>query len=481
MKRLYLLSAVAVTLVSACSDTPSEPALRNRQFSQVVSTPQHIIEFTGANAPRNFAETVAKLGGVVESVHPAGLAVVSGLVSSSAAALANTTGIKTVLEDVEVSVAPASVASELLAPELLTDAGLQGQANPAASILFSWQWNMRQIGADKAWAAGKLGSSSVSVAILDTGLDYGNRDLAGLVDLARSKSFVQMDTDTLKFYFGPSWHPVTDLQGHGTNVAAQISSIGFALAGVTSRTTLIGVKVMNQNGSGNLSNILNGLLYAVDVDADVVNMSIGVPGGIPKTAAGRFVAIVNRAFTYAHRMGTLVVVAAGNEAANLDHDGNSFAAYCAAPNVMCVSATGPTGFTGNAQTGPRIDPDAPAVFTNFGRSAIDVAAPGGNVGGFVWSFCARHAVHPFAVSATNKGPRFPCTGGGTLLGGAGTSQAAPHVAGLAALLIAERAELKSSPAATKDAIISTSDDLGVLGTDPFYGKGRINVARALGL
>jgi subtilisin family serine protease len=479
MKRLYLLS-LAAALVSACADTPSEPALLSRQFNQVVAPTKHIIEFNGS-APRNFAETVAKLGGTVEMVHQAGIAVVADLTAANADALARATGIRTVVGDVEVSVTPARIAAEEIAPELLADAAVQSQANPAASILFSWQWNLRQIGAPIAWAANKLGSAAVSVAILDTGLDYSNRDLAGLVDLARSKSFVPMDTDTLRRYFGASWHPVTDLQGHGTNVASQVSSVGFATAGVTSKTTLIGVKVMNQNGSGNLSDILNGLLHAVDVDADVVNMSLGVAGGIAKAGNGQFVSIVNRVFNYAHRNGTLVVVAAGNEADDLDHDGNSFAVYCSAPHVICVSATGPTGFTGNAQTGPRIEPDAPAVFTNFGRSAIDVAAPGGNVGGFIWSFCARHAVFPFAVSATNKGPRFPCTGGGTLLGGAGTSQAAPHVAGLAALLIAERSELKNNPSATKDAIVNSSDDLGQLGTDPFYGKGRINVAKALGL
>jgi subtilisin family serine protease len=480
MKRLYLFSAVAVTLVSACADTPSEPALLNRQFNQVIETSRHIVEFNG-NAPRDFAERVAKLGGIVESVHPAGIAVVSGLIPSNATALASASGIKTVMADVQVSVAPARIMAGQIAPELLTGATVQSQMNPAASILFSWQWNMRQIGADKAWAAGKLGSSNVAVAILDTGIDYGNLDLAGLVDLNRSKSFVPMDTDTLRHYFGASWHPTTDLQGHGTNVAAQVSSKGFAFAGVTSRTTLIAVKVMDQNGSGDLSSILNGLLHAVDVDADVVNMSIGVPGGIPKAGLGSFVSLVNRIFTYAHRNGTLVVVAAGNEADDLDHDGNAFAAYCAAPNVICVSATGPTSFTGDVFVGPWVQPDAPAVFTNFGRSSIDVAAPGGNTGGAVWSFCARHAVHPFAVSATNKGPRFPCTSGGSALGGAGTSQAAPHVAGLAALLIADRPALKGNPSAIKDAIVISSDDLGAAGTDPFYGKGRINVARALGL
>jgi hypothetical protein len=481
MKRLYLFSAVAVTLVSACADTPSEPALLNRQFNQVIETPRHIVQFNGT-APRDFAERVAKLGGVVESVHPAGIAVVSGLIPSNAAALGSAQGVKLIMEDMKVSVAPMQVAAADLA-SLTAGATPNSQTNPAGGIVYgwNWQWNMKQIGADKAWAAGKLGSSSVAVAILDTGIDYGALDLAGLVDLARSRSFVPADTDTLKAIFGAGWHPVADLQGHGTNVAAQVSSTAFATAGVTSKTTLIGVKVLDQNGSGNLSDILNGVLYAADVNADVINMSLGVRGGISKAQRGQLVAAINGVFNYAPRQGSVVVVAAGNDAIDLDHDGNSFAAYCAAPNVICVSATGPTGFTGDAYAGPRVAPDAPAVFTNYGRSSIDVAAPGGNVGGFVWSLCARHAIYPFYQNAKNPGPRTPCMSGGSLIGMAGTSQAAPHVAGLAALLIAERSELKNNPSAIKDAIVASSDDLGTSGTDPFYGKGRINVARALGL
>ena len=480
MKRLYLLSAVAV-LSASCADTVSEPTLMKRQLSQIETPTRYIVEFTGTNAPKGFAEKVAALGGAIESSHPVGLGVISGVSADAAAELKTFQGVKTVVSDLEVMVAPVATASDELEVDLLaaTDAVPNSQANPTTAVRYTFQWNMKQIGADKAWAAGKLGSSSISVAILDTGLDYGNRDLMTLVDLTRSKSYVQMDTDTLVRYFGPSWHPVTDLQGHGTNVAAQVSSIAFATAGITSKTTLIGVKVLNQNGSGNLSNIINGLLYAADVDADVINMSLGVRGGVSKIANGDYVSIVNKAFNYAHRKGSLVVVAAGNDAIDLDHNGNLFAAYCNAPNVICVAATGPTGYTGNAQTGPRTEPDAPAVFTNFGRSAIDLAAPGGNTGGFVWSFCARHAIYPFYQNAENKGPRFPCTGGGSLIGMAGTSQAAPHVAGLAALLMADMG--RNIPSTIKDALLNSADDLGAEGTDPFYGKGRINVARALGL
>jgi lantibiotic leader peptide-processing serine protease len=476
MKRSYL-SFVALTLVlSACADDPIQPTARfTPKFSQVVADSRYLVDFNG-QTPKGFAQTVEQLGGTVVMTHASGVGIVSGLTAEAAASLGATQGIGAVIEDVEVQVAPYAVAQDAAALDV-SEVIAESQANPATALRYSFQWNLRAIGANLAWAAGKRGDPSVTVAILDTGLDYGNRDLAGLVDLARSISFVPADTDTLRRIFGTSWHPVTDLNGHGTNVAAQVSSMAFATAGVTSRTTLIGVKVLGQKGGGSLSGILQGLVHAVDADADVVNMSLGVKNGSSKIADGRYVSIVNKIFSYAHRKGTVVVVSAGNDAADMDHDGNTFRSYCDAPNVICVAATGPTGFTGDPYTGPRVDTDAPAVYTNFGRSGITVAAPGGNTGGYVWSFCARHALYPFG--AAPAGPRLPCTGGGSLIGMAGTSQAAPHVAGLAALLVVEHG--KNNPGAIKDVLLNTSDDLGAAGTDPYYGKGRINVKRALGL
>ncbi len=107
-----------------------------------------------------------------------------------------------------------------------------------------------------------------------------------------------------------------------------------------------------------------------------------------KPDKGRYVGFINSIFNYANSMGVTVVVSAGNEAIDLDHDGNHYKTYCSAPNVICVSATGPTS-ADDFYYGPWYEIDAPASYTNYGRSAINVAAPGGNDGGFVWAGCSQ--------------------------------------------------------------------------------------------
>jgi lantibiotic leader peptide-processing serine protease len=348
---------------------------------------------------------------------------------------------------------------------------------------------MRDIRADVAWAAGKLGSADVKVAILDTGIGYDMPDLTGLVDVASSTSFVPSDNALRATYF-PTRQVYSDFNGHGTNVATQVSSKAIALAGVSSRTTLMAVKVLGRTGSGSLGGVLNGILWAADHGADVANMSLGVAGGVSKTAFGAYVSLVNRTFDYAKQKGMLMVVSAGNDALDLDHNGNIFAAYCDAPHVICVSSTGPALAS---QIGTSAV-DAPSYYTNFGRSGIAVAAPGGNadaahgfttsawpwavdIASWVWSYCPRERI----ASLTNAGVPVltACSAGNRLSGFIGTSQASPHVAGLAALLVAEMGH--NHPSAIKAAIQNSADDLGQPGTDPFYGRGRINVAKALGL
>src|SRR5207253_10334965 len=180
------------------------------------------------------------------------------------------------------------------------------------------------------------------------------------------------------------------------------------------------------------SSILNGVIYAADGGADVVNMSLG--GAFTKAGDGRLVGLLNKVFNYARSKGVTVVVSAGNSAADLDHDGNTYWTFCNTPSVICVAATGPTS-DANAtspnpnlvRNGPWTNIDAPAYYTNFGRSVINVAAPGGNSSFgpplaapagrdvFVWAACCQTSL----IVGCFSSPFF-------ILGAQGTSMAAPQ-------------------------------------------------------
>jgi len=419
---------------------------------------QYIVLFRHRAVPGDFSAQVQALGGSVTAVWPkVGIAAVRGLDATGARRLGTSGAIEAVEDDAMLTLEEVSGRVEAIA-----GGAVASPDNPAGAVGFPRQWNMRLIQADLAWAAGKLGDPGVMLAILDTGIDYLYPDLAGRVDLARSVSFIASD-DALVATMFPGRHPVTDLHWHGTHVAATAVSNALILAGVTSKTTLIGVKVCNQNGSCPTSSVLGGILYAADAGADVANLSLG--GAFSKRIkqnAG-FVSVINRVLNYAQQQGMLVVVAAGNAAIDMDHNGPLFHTYCDGPGVVCVSAVGP--IAGAGTNGPWTDPDAFAGYSNYGRSAISVAAPGGNLGGPVWSGCSTSSL------------QIPiCQLGIFVLASNGTSMASPHVAGIAALL----ARRYDNPSLLRAKIQQTADDILQRGTDPFSGKGRVNAAWAAG-
>ncbi|HEU0076049.1 MAG TPA: S8 family serine peptidase, partial [Longimicrobiaceae bacterium] len=269
---LALLLATASGL-AACSDTSTDAITAPAAGAPVLSvgeseTGEYLVRLKGSAA--GFQASVEALGGAVSFIHEgAGFAVVSGLSADGATQLAGASAVAEVRPDAIVTL---SRPQQAVIEEM--EAGIASQANPATAIRYSWQWNMRAIGANQAWAAGKLGSPDVTVAILDTGIDYTSLDANGMVDLARSTSFIASDNAIRAAHF-PGRHVVDDFNGHGTNVASQVATNGTAHAGVTSRTRLMGVKVLGANGSGPISAILQGVLWAADRDADVINMSLG--------------------------------------------------------------------------------------------------------------------------------------------------------------------------------------------------------------
>lgn len=481
-----VLALTAIAALGACADQTVPLAPHPRPSLAVASArgtgASRMVVFGGTGVPASFAAKVAALGGSLDATYDAvGVAVVSGISDENVSALARVKGVQSVSDAATFTLDEKLSTANTEAVATALDAHADSPTAPATAFFFPRQWSYRAISAPAAWAAGDLGSPSVHVAILDTGIDYTYIDLQGLVDLAHSASFVPTDAPLVDAFF-PGRNHVTDLDGHGTHVASTVSSHALAVAGVTARTTLMAVKVLGATGSGSYTGVFQGIMYATDNGADVINMSLG--SNFLKHDNPGAVSAFNRALNYAHSHGVTVVVAAGNDAIDLDHDGNLYAAMCDDPKVICVAATGPTSSTTvNGPFFPSLD--APATYGNFGRSAVNVAAPGGNIAPdgstavFVWQACSTTwLVYDETTDTFSKSVCAADLAHVYTLGAIGTSMAAPHVSGLAALLVERYGR---NPGQIRAAIQQSADDLGQSGTDPFYGKGRINVARAMGV
>src|SRR3989441_9432620 len=307
---LKLIALVAILALQACHDQrgPTEPARRAVLTASVAPAEQdgrYLVVFAAERVPADFGDRVANLGGSVEaSVDSIGAAAVTGLSQEAALELAAAADIRAVEPDPTTRAQDDDEAAAASGEPVVSDMTVlaDATASPTGAQFYARQWNLRAVFAPEAWAAGFLGSRDVVVAILDTGIDYANPDLAGLVDLARSISLVPEDVTT----HYPGRLPFSDLFWHGTAVASVVASNASVLAGVNPYVTHLAVKIADSTGlRTTASRLLSRIVYATDQGADVINVSNGIE--FDKSAHPGIVAAFERAVNYAFRKGALLV------------------------------------------------------------------------------------------------------------------------------------------------------------------------------
>jgi serine protease len=296
---------------------------------------------------------------------------------------------------------------------------------------FHYQWHLRQIGMPQAWKLGQ--GKGVVVAVIDTGVSH-------VGDLAETP-FVP------GFNFVANNSNADDDHGHGTHVAgtiAQSTNNKLGVAGVAYGVTIMPIKVLSARGSGSMAGIAQGIRWAADHGAQVINMSLG---------GGMAVGTINSAIKYARGKGVTIIAAAGN-------DGRGHVSYPARyPGVIAVAAT-------------QFD-ETTTFYSNWGPE-IDIAAPGGNTrvdqnGDGKPDGVLQHTIVPGNTSQTDY------------LWFMGTSMATPHVAGVAALIVG--AGVKSPDAVEKILLETARKPKGMAATgariDDHYGAGVADAEAAL--
>ena len=275
------------------------------------------------------------------------------------------------------------------------------------------QWGLPFIHTPAAWDS-TTGSTDIKVAIVDQGVQYTHPDLDGHFGTVKGYDFVDDDNDPL---------PSDVTEDHGTHVAGIIAAEmdnNMGIAGVA-QVSLYSLRVLDREGSGTVDNISDGITWAVDHGARVINMSLGGPSGHY---------LLDEACQYAANHGVITFAASGNDAADsVDYP----ARY---PTVVAVGA---------------IDIDSSvAGYSNYGHE-VELTAPGTNI----------YSTIPYSDYGYMSG----------------TSMATPMASGVAALVISENPALNG--AAVRAILDSTAMDMGTPGRDIYYGYGVVDALAAV--
>ncbi|MBQ9060198.1 MAG: S8 family serine peptidase [Firmicutes bacterium] len=283
-------------------------------------------------------------------------------------------------------------------------------------------------------------TKTVRIAVVDTGVDADHPDLAGKV--LPGKTIVQETAAGNRYEDGGY-----DDNGHGTHVAGIIAATidnGQGINGITGPVDaeILPVKVLNDAGQGSTFDIIEGLQYAADQGASIINLSLGFYSRSDMEA---------EAVEYAQNKGCLIIAAAGNDAFNVQY-------------------TYPASYDGVLSVGSVDSGGERSYFSNFGES-LDVAAPGSDIVSCIPETIARQKIAQGGVVYGNGEE-------GYYASMSGTSMATPHASGAAALYKAAHPEEIGFDIA--DLMISTCQDVGDPGKDIETGAGIVDAAAMLG-
>jgi lantibiotic leader peptide-processing serine protease len=365
------------------------------------------------------------------------------------------------------------------------------------------QWDMQLIGATPLGSyARQQGNHGVRVGIMDTGVDGGHADIAPNFDRSLSRNFT-VDNSQAGIDDGPCEHPSCvdpideDDNGHGTHVAGTIGAAlnGLGMAGVAPRVDLVNIRAGQDSGFFLIQPTVDALTYAGKVGIDVVNMSFYIdpwlfncahnPSDTPQEQAQQqaIIEATQRAVDFAHKRGVTLISAEGNDSIDLgkptiddsspdfpvgaarhrDVDNSCLSMPSEAPNVLDVSSVGPINLASSPY--PR-----KAYYSSYGVEQTVVSAPGGDRREFLgtpqYNAPETRILAPYPLNVAQAcgevdadgvpngnttcptaGPRFPplvrnCAQGVCALYQwiQGTSMAAPHAVGVAAIIVAQRGE-----------------------------------------